>query len=240
MKGEPRTVFRLRTGGRLLSIETSAGVHPPDGYARFEVRRMEVRPGDAVLDLGCGSGLFGLSAACRGAARVVLADIDPRAVRCATANARRNGLGSVKGRCGDLFAPCRRERFDAIVANLPQTPAPRRILLSRWGGRDGARHLGRFLRAAARHLRPGGRVYFALTGLVDREAIRRAVAGRFRLRSLLRIERAITPGEYERLLPGLFDYLERRRRSEKTRFNGRGGRYRLEVRFMEGRPIGPP
>jgi methylase of polypeptide subunit release factors len=198
---------------------------------------MRILPGEEVLDVGCGSGLFGLAAARMGASRVLLTDIDPRAVRCALANARTNGLRVAEGRAGDLFSPCPGERFDVIIGNLPQTPGPRRFDPARWGGRDGARHLIRFLREAPGHLRPGGRIYFVLTGLADRARLLRAARGRFRFRTLVLVKKSISPADYDDLLPGLFSWLERLRRAGRSRFTGRGGRFRMEVRFCEGRLV---
>jgi predicted nicotinamide N-methyase len=58
--------------------------------------------GRRVLDLGTGSGLCALAAARGGAQHVLAADIDDRACRAVTVNARRNGL-EVAVCCGDLL-----------------------------------------------------------------------------------------------------------------------------------------
>ena len=51
-----------------------------------------IRPGDRVLDLGCGSGILGLSALRLGAESATAVDIDPLAAKAAAENAGRNGL----------------------------------------------------------------------------------------------------------------------------------------------------
>lgn len=51
-----------------------------------------LRPGDAVLDAGCGSGILGLAALALGAGHATLVDVDPIAVSAARRNAELNGL----------------------------------------------------------------------------------------------------------------------------------------------------
>lgn len=73
--------------------------------------------GKTVLDMGCGSGILGVTAAVLGAREVVLSDIDPQATSAAMLNAALNG---VEGRCravtGDLDAAG--VRADMVVANI--------------------------------------------------------------------------------------------------------------------------
>jgi protein-L-isoaspartate O-methyltransferase len=56
---------------------------------------VELRVGDAVLDVGIGSGILAIAAAMRGARSVDGLDIDPVAVHSARANAERNGVGGI-------------------------------------------------------------------------------------------------------------------------------------------------
>ncbi len=51
-----------------------------------------LKEGDTVLDVGCGSGILGISAAKLGAGQCFLTDIDPVAVASATHNAQKNGV----------------------------------------------------------------------------------------------------------------------------------------------------
>ncbi len=52
-----------------------------------------VQPGDAVLDLGCGSGILSIISILLGAKSAIAVDIDPNAVDIAYENAARNGVG---------------------------------------------------------------------------------------------------------------------------------------------------
>jgi release factor glutamine methyltransferase len=59
--------------------------------------------GKSVLDMGCGSGIIAVFAAL-GGAEVTAADLNPEAVKCTEANAKRNGV-QVKAIHADLFSP---------------------------------------------------------------------------------------------------------------------------------------
>ena len=223
---------RFKVGGRVLEIEEMPGVHPVDDIAKKALAYLPVRRGDQVLDLGCGTGLYGLLAAMRGAEKVLLTDLDPLAVRCARVNARRNGLKNVEFRVGDLFSPCKGSQFDVIIANLPQTPGPVPFLLSKWGGPDGTLHLRRLLREAPRYLRTGGRLFFLLHELANHGRVARLARRHFRLRAVFCTRRQFEPEEYDHYSPGLFAYLDHLRSKGTSRFHGRGEARWFKLRFM--------
>ncbi|MBI3269069.1 MAG: methyltransferase [Planctomycetes bacterium] len=236
----PRQSLRRFTArGASVVLATPPGVHPPDGYAPLEAACMEFPAGARVLDLGCGSGVFGLWAARAGAGAVWLVDVDPAAVACARENARRNRLAHVRFATGDFFEPCGRERFDVIIGNVPQTPAPRDFSTAKWGGSDGTAHLRRLAREAPAHLAPGGRVYFVLIDLTHADRALEAFARRFVVRCRLRLRRTFTPAEYDARLPGLWSYMERLRAKGWVRYRQQGRKYSFGVRLMEAR-LRPP
>ena len=125
------------------------------------ISSMDLGRESAVLDLGTGSGVCAIFAA-RQARRVVGVDINPAAVRCATANALLNNLQDVVNfRQGDLYAPVQGERFDVILFNPPflfGTPAS--DLDHAWRSNDVAE---RFADGLAAHLNPGGRALILLS-----------------------------------------------------------------------------
>lgn len=119
-----------------------------------------------VLDMGCGSGVLGLTlAAERPTWQVTLADISEDALTLAKENAAALGIGSARFLRSDLFSAVEGE-FDGIVANLPYVPESERASLSRevmhdpalalFGGADGLEVIRRFIPEAFRRLRPGG------------------------------------------------------------------------------------
>jgi release factor glutamine methyltransferase len=115
-------------------------------------RRELLKAGNAVLDLGSGSGACGLAAARRGC-RVVALDVNPSAVRCTRINALLNQL-EVDVRQGDLFAPVANERFDVVLFNPPYyRGVPRDSLDHAWRSADVPE---RFAAELASHLTPDG------------------------------------------------------------------------------------
>src|SRR5688572_22540120 len=88
------------------------------GVFLAEVVEAEIDQGDRMLDLGCGSGIVGLTAAKRGAI-VLSLDKNPAAVRATRVNAMLNGL-RVEAIESDLFERVPdATRFHLIAFNPP-------------------------------------------------------------------------------------------------------------------------
>ena len=123
------------------------GQHPTTRLCLAAMER-ECAAGDAVLDLGTGSGVLALAAARLGASRVDALDTDPDAVEAAHENVRRNGLEErVQVARGSLHPEHGAEgEYDLVVANISSGV------------------VSELLPAMARTLRPGGRV--ALSGFM--------------------------------------------------------------------------
>ena len=118
-----------------------------------------------VLDMGCGSGVLGLTlAAERPTWHVTLADVSEDALALTKENAAALGIGNARFLRSDLFSAVEGE-FDGIVANLPYVPESERASLSRevmhdpalalFGGADGLDVIRRFIPEALRRLKPG-------------------------------------------------------------------------------------
>jgi release factor glutamine methyltransferase len=131
-------------------------------------------PGARALDVCTGSGLLAVTAALCGA-RATAVDVSRRAVVCAALNARLNGV-RVRALRGDLLAPVRGERFEAIVSNPPYLPAdddapPGRGAARAWdAGPDGRAILDRLCAQAPEHLAPGGVILLIHSALCGTEA----------------------------------------------------------------------
>ena len=131
-----------------------------------QVLQWELPAASAVLDMGCGSGVLGLTlAAQRPGWRVTLADVSRDALSLARENAGALELANVEFVESDLFAALGGE-FDGIVANLPYVPEGERAALAKevwhdpalalFSGADGLDLIRRFVPEAFRRIRAGG------------------------------------------------------------------------------------
>lgn len=109
--------------GKRLKLATDAGVfsrNEVDYGSRFLIETMNIAEDARVLDMGCGYGPIGLSAALlavRG--HVVMADVNERALELARENARLNGIGNVRIVQSDLFEQVPEGPYTVIVSNPP-------------------------------------------------------------------------------------------------------------------------
>ena len=89
-------------------------------HMMIELLDEEIRGGERVLDVGCGSGILALAARLLGADSALACDLDPEAVRVANRNIADAGLDRVVAVESDLLAAIDREGgpYDMIVANI--------------------------------------------------------------------------------------------------------------------------
>jgi len=101
------------------------GAHPTTKLCLEAVERL-AKPGQVVLDLGCGSGILSIAALLLGAKHVTACDIDPKAPDVVRSNAALNGISdeALTVLCGDVLAPgdlrdrLGETQYDLILANI--------------------------------------------------------------------------------------------------------------------------
>jgi ribosomal protein L11 methyltransferase len=121
------------------------GSHPTTRLC-MEWLEQSVKPGQSLLDYGCGSGILAILAKKCGADPVVGIDIDPQAVESARQNSERNRADVTYG----LPDACPAGEFDIVVANILSNPL--KLMAS----------------MLAAKVKPGGKI--ALSGVLARQA----------------------------------------------------------------------
>lgn len=119
-KPTDRIVFNIEPG---MSFGT--GSHYTTQLC-LEALEKYIKPGDKMLDLGCGSGILSVIALMLGASEAVAVDIDPNAVDTAYQNAARNNVDKSKYTVlagnvvtdPDIQAEISRNKYEVVCANI--------------------------------------------------------------------------------------------------------------------------
>lgn len=116
-----RQEWELR--GFKLTFTTDAGVFSKAGVdygSQVLIRAMEFAENATVLDVGCGYGPIGITAAkLAPQGHVTMIDVNERAVELSKLNAAQNGVHNVTVLQSDLYEAVKDETFDCIISNPP-------------------------------------------------------------------------------------------------------------------------
>lgn len=138
-------ILRCQLREKNFEFITAAGVFSPkkiDKGSLLLIENMKIADGERALDLGCGYGPIGITAAALAPhGHVVLTDVNERAIWLAKKNIKHNKIHNAEVRKGYLYetAP---EKFDCILTNPPV--------------RVGMETLFKIIEGAKEHLNSGG------------------------------------------------------------------------------------
>ena len=173
--------------GRLgpMDLTASDTTFLPSTISQLMAAVLDVKPGDIVIDVGCGTGVLGIIAAKLGASKVYGVDASPDVVEVATANARAHGVADrMEFFHGDLFSPLGDDiTADVIIGDVSGIPddlaADSGWFPSKTGGGPRGSELPiRMLQQAKRRLAEGGRLFLPTGTLQDENAILDAARSR--------------------------------------------------------------
>jgi len=215
-----------------VELRVPEGVHFPPPSSIDLAGLLDVKEGERVLELGCGTGLLSIAAAKLGARQVVATDLDPQALMGTEQNVWANGVEKqIEVRAGSWYDALEgaagtgeKERFEVIIATPPQTPGPNPFG-PRYGGWDGTRHLAAVIEGATRFLEPNrGRLWLLAISLANPAALLKKLHEHFSEVSVVKeTDRGFTAGEYESIAPGLFDHFLSLRSYGQAEFKEAGG-----------------
>lgn len=153
-----------------ILISEDPEVYPPSEDSILFIESLDVRDGERILEIGCGSGVVSIHCARNGCV-VTSGDINPRAVELTRKNASDNDV-RIDVVETDVYSNVE-GRFDTILFNLPYLPVDEEGLLAKsWsGGPDGLGPLPELLQGAPEHLNDGGRVVVVISSLMDNDAL---------------------------------------------------------------------
>ena len=117
----PFSIRRPRRREECLVIKTAGAfppAHPSTKAALTVLERLKIKKEARILDIGCGSGILGLTTVFKNSTMAIGCDINPASIRASRENAIFNRMQDrFHLFCGSANAVS--ERFDLILANLP-------------------------------------------------------------------------------------------------------------------------
>lgn len=160
-----------------IDILEDPEVYPPSDDSLLLINSLDVRKGERLLEIGCGSGIVSIHCAINGAI-VSCGDINPRAIEITRKNASKNKV-DLEIRLTNVYSAFP-ESFDTIVFNLPYLPVQEEGELAKaWsGGKDGLGPLPELLAHAPEHLFPKGRVVVVVSSLMDQNRLKEVIGSR--------------------------------------------------------------
>ncbi len=158
--------IRIVLRGHTFVFVTDTGVFARgklDRGTELLAEQLAVAPDAHVLDVGCGYGVLGIVAAILAPnGRVVMTDVNERAIDLAARNIRANAVPHAEVRRGAFYDVVTGERFDAIVSNPPI--------------RAGKKVVFRIVDEAADHLRAGGSLWMVARTRQGARSLERRIA----------------------------------------------------------------
>lgn len=116
-------IVRTRLRGEPFEFLTASSVFSKkrvDLGTRLLIDAMVLPETGAVLDVGCGYGAVGIvAAASNSRLRVVMTDVNMRAVHLARQNVEINKVNNAEVRCGYLYEPVKDLTFNCVLSNPP-------------------------------------------------------------------------------------------------------------------------
>lgn len=185
--------FSLKDG-KEINLVSSEGVFAPNTTTELIIDAVKktISKSMTILDLGCGTGVVGLSLWFEGLSEepVCASDLSVPSVFCSQENFRRHGC-KADVRCGALFEPWANAKFDVIVDDISGISQDIAVVSPWFGGvpcdtgSDGTDLVLDILCNASKYLKEDGYFFFPVLSLSNVDSILKVAKENFKSVQLL-------------------------------------------------------
>ncbi len=200
----------LPKGGKEIRLVSAEGVFTPNTTSDLLISAVNKTISEPVkmLDLGCGTGVVGLSLWLEGLVKepMYASDLSAPSVSCSQENFKRHGC-EADIRCGALFEPWANEKFDIIIDDISGISQDIASVSPWFGGvpcdtgSDGTNLVLDILCNASKYLSKDGYFFFPVLSLSNVDALLKVAKENFKTVELIERQEWPLPKELESHMP---------------------------------------
>lgn len=197
-------IIKRNYNGISLKFSLDDTTYKPDKFTRLMAKSIVIGISELAIDVGTGSGALAIMAKKLGASKVIAVDIVTDFKRVFEKNCILNHV-DIKFKKSNLLNNIK--KADVIIANLAQTPFPKKIRDSVWGGPDGTDQLRKIIYQSHKKLNKNGRLYLGVVSLANPKRVKSLLYKHFKVRTINEMRRYISPKIANKWQPGFYNYL---------------------------------